>query len=214
MARHIGEAKRKRKSASGSRPESAAPDRRRRGGAPGGGAYWQTSGLKKQAGSGAIDHIGAPAGIVFGEGDFALPPADRGAPGAFPFPARPAARSLLSCTAGGGGRRFSCEPLRSVEARRNARRKRAAPRREAGRPCRRPSRRPFSVGPEPFGTARIPVVMLSRAPLMAGSWGLGAPAQIPIASVKANVFELLERPFGRPVFALRVARASGTRPCP
>ena len=70
------------------------------------GAYWQTSGLKKQAGSGAIDHIGAPAGTVFEGGDFALPRAVRGAPGAFPLPARPAARSLLSCTAGGGGRRF------------------------------------------------------------------------------------------------------------
>lgn len=134
------------------------------------GAYRQTSGLKKQAGSGAIDHTGAPAGTVLGEGDFALPPADRGAPGAFPFPARPAARSLFSCTTGGGGRRFSTpwrKPVEAVET---------AP--DGGRAARRdglaagPSRRPFSAGPEPFRMPRFPVVMLSWAPLMAGSLGV------------------------------------------
>ena len=137
------------------------------------GAYWQTSGLKKQAGSGAIDHIGAPAGTVFEGGDFALPRAVRGAPGAFPLPARPAARSLLSCTAGGGGRRFrTCsqpvEPgslpawVSGVANRRS---------REAGRPCRRPSRRPFSAGAEPFRccvTRRHTVTSAAHG----WSWGL------------------------------------------
>lgn len=158
------------------------------------GAYWQTSGLKKQAGSAAINHIGAPAWTVF-EGETSHRPARLEArPVRSPLPARPAARPLLSCTAGGGGRRFR-------------------PRRGEGRPCRRPSRRPFPAGAEPFRKARIPVVILSRAPLMAGLGGYGRTTQIPIASVEANVFELLERPFGRPVFAPRVARASGTRRC-
>ncbi len=50
----------------------------------------------------------------------------------------------------------------------------------------------------------------------AHGWVLGvrdARLKFRLPQVTANVFELLERPFGRPVFALRVARASGTRRC-
>ena len=68
------------------------------------GRYWQISGLEKQVGLRAIIYISAPAGEC-SKGRFAHCSAVRGARSVPPcFRSALAARSLLSYTAGGGGR--------------------------------------------------------------------------------------------------------------
>ena len=210
VARHIGEAKRKRKPASrlaaGSCRAAAYPIGR---GAVSGaastspilqwfqsafrdrppvwgrkGAYWQTSGLKKQAGSGATGHIDAPAGTC-SERETSHCPArfearpqrspcrrvpppvpffialPEGAGGAFDFVARTQHHRRL-------GLNRRSEPVAAVKIGGDgglaAKRDGLA----AGRP------EALSAGRGAVPQGADPVVILSRAPLMAGSWGSGA----------------------------------------